>query len=381
MVHQATAPKTTGGLDGVVASLSSVSSIDGETLRYRGYSIEDLAGNSSFEEVAYLLWYGSLPAPAALESLRRELRANYVLPTPVQRSLLAMPLGGATNAMSVLRTAVSWLSLFDPEENAMSREANLRKAARLTARMPAILATYRVRGRSEPPIPNADRGIAGSFLEMLRGSEPSERESRVLDIALVLLADHELNASTFAARVAASTLTDIYSAVTAAIAALKGPLHGGASQQVVTMFEQIGDPLRTEAWVDATLANRQRIMGFGHRVYRQGDPRAEILKQLIGELTAGGVAGQWYETAKRLEEAVGQRSGLRPNVDLYLPALYQALSVPSDLFTPIFALSRVVGWTAHIIEQYENNRLIRPRAEYVGAAPQQWIPLPERSPG
>ncbi len=367
----------TKGLEGIVAASSSISSIIDGVLTYRGYDIDNLAEHASFEEVAYLLWYGELPDAKRLEALKQQLSEYAVIPDLVVDLLRGAPKNA--NAMAVLRTAVSALALNDPEANDMSEESNLRKAIKLQAQLPTIVATYaRVREGKEPIAPLANVSIAHNFLYMLTGAQPESIAVQALDKALVLHADHELNASTFASRVTVATLSDIYSGVTSAIGALKGPLHGGANEAVMAMLEEIGSEANVEPYIQDKLANKAKIMGFGHRVYKNGDPRAKHLQAMsreLGELT-GNL--KWYNMSTKIEELVTGLKGLKPNVDFYSASVYTTLEIPRDLFTPIFAISRCSGWTAHILEQYSDNRLIRPRAEYVGPVGQQYVSIQDR---
>lgn len=365
------------GLEDVIACSSAICSIENGVLTYRGINIDELAENASFEETAYLLWHGILPNRQQLEHFKKELAASYTLPEGVLSLIKSLPKQCAL--MDVLRTSVSALSFYDPEANEMSPESNLQKAVSFTAKFSTLVtAIERVRQGKEPIPPRQDLNIAGNFLYMLSGKLPDELSLRAFDEALVLHADHELNASTFTARGTASTLSDMYSAVVSAIGALKGPLHGGANEQVIKMILEIGDVKRTEAYIKKALSDKKRLMGFGHRVYKEGDPRAKHLKALskqlgekIGNLT-------WYEISAKVEEIVMQEKGLRPNVDFYSASVYHAMGFPSELFTPIFACSRITGWTAHILEQYANNRLIRPRANYTGPVNQHYIPIDKR---
>lgn len=355
-----------GGLEDVVACTTEICAIDGQTgrLLYRGYSLGDLVGRASFEEVAHLLWTGALPDAAELADLHGGLIAAGRLPDGVLRLLRELP---RTTAMAALRTAVSALGQFDSDAQDKSAAANRRKAIRLTGQVPAVVAAWWRIGRGEAVLtPRDDLGHAANFLYMLTGKAPRPLHARAMDIALVLHADHELNASTFAARVTAATLADLHAAVTSAVGALEGPLHGGANEAVMRVVEEIGQPERAEDWVAAKLAAGEKIPGFGHRVYRTTDPRAVVLAGLAREL--GEEAGDIrpYRVTAALESAVRRQRGLYPNVDLYSGDVYRVLGIPQDLFTAVFAVSRTSGWTAHIIEQYGHNRLIRPRAEYVG---------------
>ena len=365
------------GLEDVVAVSSEVCSIENGVLSYRGIPIDELAEQATFEEVIYLLWHGELPREVQLEPLKQELSANRSLPPEVLQQMRNFP--KMANPMEVLRTVVSSLSLYDPNASDNSREANLRKSVRLTAKVPtAVTAFERVRHGLDPIDPKPGHSLAASFLFMLQGKEPSDLAVRAFDQALVLHADHELNASTFAARVTAATLSDLHSAITSAIGTLKGPLHGGANQRVMEMLREIGKPEGVETYLKAALDRKEKIMGFGHRVYKEGDPRAKHLREMsrtLGEATGDMT---WYEISVKLEEAMFKLKKLRPNVDFYSASVYFSLGIPADLFTPIFACSRVAGWTAHCLEQYTNNRLIRPRADYRGKANQHYIPLHDR---
>ncbi|HZG58437.1 citrate synthase [Paenibacillus sp.] len=367
----------TKGLEGIVATTSSVSSIIDGVLTYRGYDIDDLAENATYEEVVYLLWYGKLPNREELNGLLKDLSDNATVPAQVLELLRSMPKGA--NSMAALRSAVSALALFDEEAHDLDLETNKRIAVRLQAQLPTIVAAFdRIRKGLEPIAPKAGATVAENFLYMLTGKQPDDVAIRALDKALVLHADHELNASTFAARVTVATLSDMYSGVTSAIGALRGPLHGGANEAVMAMLEDIGSMDNVERYVQDKLDKKEKIMGFGHRVYKNGDPRAKHLQNMSHEL--GKLTGdmKWYEMSIRIEELVTGQKGLKPNVDFYSASVYTALEIPRDLFTPIFAISRVSGWTAHILEQYENNRLIRPRAEYVGPTEQKVVPIDQR---
>ncbi|MBD2863799.1 citrate synthase [Paenibacillus oceani] len=367
----------TKGLEGIVATTSSISSIIDGVLTYRGIDIDDLAEHASFEEVVYLLWYGKLPNKSELEQLHADLSASAPVADSVIQQLKLYPKN--TNSMAALRSAVSALALYDEEANDMSPAANLRKAIRLQAQLPTIVAAFaRIREGKEPIAPKAGVSVSYNFLYMLTGNDPEPIAVEALDKALVLHADHELNASTFAARVTVATLSDIYSGVTSAIGALKGPLHGGANEAVMAMLEEIGTSSDVEAYINNKLANKEKIMGFGHRVYKNGDPRAKHLQKMSRELGKITNNMNWYDMSIKIEELVTGQKGLKPNVDFYSASVYTSLEIPRDLFTPIFAISRVSGWTAHILEQYENNRLIRPRAEYTGPVNQKYVPIESR---
>ncbi|MCZ8513419.1 citrate synthase [Paenibacillus filicis] len=367
----------TKGLEGIVATTSSISSIIDGVLTYRGINIDDLAENATFEEVVYLLWYGKLPNRSELDQLTKELNAAANVPGEIINLIKLFPKD--VNSMAALRTAVSSLALYDAEANDMSPEANLRKAIRLQAQLPTIIAAFaRIREGKEAIAPKAGASLAENFLYMLTGKQPEKIAIEALDKALVLHADHELNASTFAARVTVATLSDIYSGIVSAIGALKGPLHGGANEAVMAMLEEIGTADKANSYITEKLANKEKIMGFGHRVYKNGDPRAKHLQKMSEEL--GKITGNmnWYNMSIQIEELVTGQKGLKPNVDFYSASVYTSLEIPRDLFTPIFAFSRTSGWTAHILEQYSDNRLIRPRAEYTGPSHQAYTPIEQR---
>jgi citrate synthase len=370
------------GLEDTVATSSAICYLDGDrgVLAYCGYDIHDLAEKASFEEVCYLLWHRRLPTRAELGDLQSQLTEGRPLPEPILRLMRALP---GSDGMDLLRTLTSALGHYDPDASDHSPQANYRKAVRLTSQISSIVATMgRVQAGGGPIQPDPVLGHAANFLYMLTGERPSGLATRAFDVALVLHADHELNASTFAARVAAATLTDIHSAIVAAIGTLKGPLHGGANADVMRLLLEIGPsaPLeKAEEVVRAKLARKEKIPGFGHRVYHTEDPRATHLRQMSRDL--GQRAGQpiWYDMSQRIEALMKSEKKLNPNVDFYSASTYYALGIPIDLFTPIFAVSRVSGWTAHVLEQYANNRLIRPRAEYIGPDyPQRYVPLDNR---
>ncbi|MEH7254947.1 citrate synthase [Neobacillus niacini] len=368
----------TRGLEGVVATTSSISSIIDDTLTYVGYDIDNLADNASFEEVIYLLWHRKLPTAPELAELKKQLAENAALPQEVIEHFKMYPIE-KVHPMAALRSAVSLLGLYDEEADLMDPESNYQKAVRLQAKMPAIITTFaRVRKGLEPIAPRTDLSFAANFLYMLTGNEPDKIAIDALDKALVLHADHELNASTFTARVCVATLSDVYSGVTAAIGALKGPLHGGANEAVMKMLKEIGTIENVEPYVREKLANKEKIMGFGHRVYRSGDPRAKHLRAMSKKLTELTGEPHWFEMSEKIEEIVTGEKKLPPNVDFYSASMYHSLGIDHDLFTPIFAVSRVSGWLAHILEQYENNRLIRPRAEYTGPGMQTYVPIEQR---
>src|SRR5262245_30735834 len=370
------------GLEDVVVSTSEICFIDGKKGRlvYRGYDVDDLvAAGSSFEETVFLLWQGRLPTRKELEAHTKALSstANRKLPPKLISMLKQLP--KKTTPMEVLRTGVSALSSFDPDAADNSRDATLRKSIRLTAQLPTLVAAWERIRRGKPLVaPNPRLNLAANFLYMFSGKKPSDLAAKTFDVALILHADHEFNASTFAARVTAATLSDLHSAVVSAIGALKGPLHGGANEQVMLMVEKIGSPDRAQSFIRKALADKARIMGFGHRVYRVEDPRAKHLRRLASEL--GKQVGDM--SAVQILDTVGREvtaeKHIYPNVDLYSGAAYFAMGIPTDQFTPIFAMSRVAGWIAHVLEQHGNNRLIRPRAEYTGATRATYVPISQR---
>ena len=369
------------GLEDVVVSTSDICFIDGREGRlvYRGYDVDDLAAHSSFEEVVYLLWHGALPTKKEYDAFYKALSssANRKLPSGLLALLRTLP--KKTTPMEVLRTGVSALSAWDPDAADNSREASIRKAMRLTAQMPTLVAAWeRIRRGRTPVAPNPKLSLAANFLYMMSGKKPTDLAVKTFDVALILHADHEFNASTFAARVTAATMSDMHSAITSAIGALKGPLHGGANEQVMLMVQKIKTPANADAWIRKTLADHGRVMGFGHRVYRVEDPRAKHLHRLAQELgkQAGDTSAvQILDTVVRV---VGEQKKIFPNVDLYSGAAYSSMGIATDQFTPIFAMSRIVGWAAHVMEQHANNRLIRPRAEYTGPTHATYIPIDKR---
>jgi citrate synthase len=389
--------KPKGGLEDVVAATSAICYLDGDrgVLAYYGYDIHDLARGASFEEVCYLLWHGRLPNRGELGDLQSQLAAARPLSEPVLSLMKQLPASdpstgsGSTRAtssvdgMDMVRTMTSVLGHYDPDAGDNSPQANYRKAVRLTAQIASLVATYgRLQAGGGPIQPDPALGHAANFLYMLTGTRPSALAIRAFDIALVLHADHELNASTFAARVAAATLTDLHSAIVGAIGALKGPLHGGANADVMRLLIDIGPeatPERIDEAIRSRLARKVKIPGFGHRVYRTEDPRATHLRRMSKDLGERAGNTRWFEMSQRIEKLVTGEKKLYPNVDFYSASTYYTLGIPIDLFTPIFAVSRVSGWTAHCLEQYANNRLIRPRTDYIGPAyPQTFVPIEQR---
>ena len=368
----------TKGLEGIVATTSSISSIIDDTLTYVGYNIDDLAENATFEEVIYLLWHRRLPNKVELEDLTSQIANNMEIPQAIIEHFKMYDIK-TVHPMTALRTAISFLGLYDEEAEVMESDANYRKAIRIQAKIPTIVTTFsRIRKGLDPVAPRKDLSFAANFLYMLSGEEPSEIAIEAFNKALVLHADHELNASTFTARVCVATLSDVYSGITSAIGALKGPLHGGANEAVMKMLSEIGSLDKVESYINEKLANKEKIMGFGHRVYRNGDPRAKHLKEMSEKLTTLTGQPEYYEMSVKIEELVTSKKPLPPNVDFYSASVYHSLNIDHDLFTPIFAVSRASGWLAHILEQYENNRLIRPRAEYTGPGMQTYVPVGER---
>lgn len=368
------------GLDNIIVAQTELSSIDGYNgvLTYRGINIHELAGQASYEEIVHLLWYGKLPTRAELASLKRTLAENRELPGDVIDIIRKFP--SSAVPMEALRTVVSALSMFDPEAEDISREATQRKAVRLTAKFSTIVATYdRLRNGKEPVAPNPELDHAANTLYMLTGSRPEAIHAQALDTYFVLLADHGLNASTFTARAVISTLADLHSAITAALASLKGPLHGGANEATMRMFLEIGELDNVESWIANAFAQKRKIMGFGHRVYRTGDPRAFHLQRLARALGEHVGDTRWYEMSLRVEKAVQSHRELYPNVDFFSAAVLYYCGIPIDLFTPMFACSRIAGWSAHALEQYADNRLMRPQSEYVGPKENRFIPIDERS--
>ena len=377
-----TAEKAKGGLEDVVATSSAICYLDGDrgVLAYCGHDIHDLARSATFEEVCYLLWHRRLPTRAELGDLQSQLAAARPLPEPIVRLMRSLP---PVDGMDALRTVTSALAHYDAEAAEASPAAQYRKAVRLTAQVGSIVATWgRLTAGGGAIDPDPVMGHAANFLYMLTGERPNSTAIRAFDVALTLHADHELNASTFAGRVAAATLTDIYSAVVAAIGTLKGPLHGGANAEVMKMLLDLGQSAsaeRVDEAIRARLARKEKIPGFGHRVYRTEDPRATHLRQMSRDLGKRAGSTAWYDMSARIEALVKGEKGLNPNVDFYSASTYYTLGIPIDLYTPIFAVSRISGWTAHILEQYANNRLIRPRADYTGPTyPQRFVPLDQR---
>jgi citrate synthase len=367
------------GLEGVVAAETALCDLDGANgrLAYRGYDIADLTRQATFEEVAYLLWFGELPTRAQLDRLNAELVAARPLPEALISAYRLLPRD--VDPMRALQLSATMLGMSDPDRTDNSREANLRKAVRLTAQFAtAITSHHRIRLGKDPVPPSKDLGHAANFLYMLTGERPSEVNARAFDVSLTLYAEHEMNASTFTTRVISSTLSDMHSAVAGGIGALKGPLHGGAGEAVMLTLKEIGQIEAVDAFVEKALATKRRLMGFGHRVYRAGDPRAAILRGMAEEACRLSGEGMWFQMAVKLHERVNRAKGLIPNVDFYSAPLFYALGIPVDLFTPVIAAGRIAGWTAHILEQHADNRLIRPRGAYTGPGRRPFVPRERR---
>src|SRR6266567_6601173 len=363
------------GLEGVVIAKSAITFIDGEQgiLRYRGIDINELAAKSNFEEVTYLLWNGKLPNKDQFSEFKRQLAAHRSLPPEALKLLRGIPKGAIP--MEVARTAVSYMATFPRKKGETFDQFNRRESLQLTSTLPTIVASYeRIRKGKTPIRPDPRLGHAANFLFGLSGKKPDEVSRAAFDTLSILYADHEMNASTFAAVVAISTLADLGGAVTSAIATLAGPLHGGSNQRVMEMLEEIGTVEKVEAYVDDELGAGRRIMGFGHRIYKTFDPRALILKEVADQLTLGTKGRKWFDIAERVESAVWEKKGLRPNIELYVAVTLGALGVPRDLMPAVFACNRVAGWIAHIFEQYSDNRLIRPLTEYVGPEETEYLP-------
>ena len=372
-------PATKGGLEDVVAANSAICDIIGPQgkLTYRGIDIHELARQSSFEETTYLLWFGNLPTRQALQDFTAALARQRRLPEPVLTLMKDFP--REATPMDALRTTLSALAFYDPQAHDNGRDANIAKAMRVTAQTATVVAAWEQLRRGRAPVePDTAGSHAENFLRMLFGAEPDRLSARAMDLALILHADHELNASTFAARVTAATLADIYSAIVSAIGALAGPLHGGANEQVIKMLQKIGEPARVESYISERLEAHQKIPGFGHRVYRTEDPRATHLREMSRQLGEHTGNLRWYELSRKVEEVVMEKKHLYANVDFYSASCYFTMGIPIDMFTPVFAVSRVSGWTAHILEQYADNRLIRPRAEYVGDKDVPYVPVERR---
>ena len=364
------------GLEGVVAGETAISTVTGG-LRYRGYSIEDLAEKATFEEVAFLLLHGELPQAESLADFRHRLGKAAEMPNAVHQLMRRLPMD--TTPMNVLRSACSLLAHWDPEREDNSHEANIRKGERLLAQLPVLMAArHRIKQHKEPVSADSRRSLAENILYMLFRTQPAEECVRAMDISLILYAEHEFNASTFTARVIASTQSDLHSAITGAIGALKGSLHGGANERVMQVLQEVGASDHAEQWIREALEQKRRIMGFGHRVYKKGDPRATLLKNLCGQLAQKTGNTELEATAEVIEQIIREEKNLPANLDWPSARLYHYLGLPIELYTPLFVLSRVAGWSAHVIEQHDNNRLIRPRAGYIGPELRSWVPMKDR---
>ena len=365
-----------GGLEGVVAGQTAVCTLAGRML-YRGYAIEDLAAQATFEEVAYLLLHGELPKQAELAEFRKRLGEAMELPGAIVATLRSIPRG--TPMMDVLRTGASMLAHFDADVNDNGHDANVRKAERLVAKLPLVMAAkHRIDSGREPAPADPKLSIAANILKLVTDQSPEDWAIHAMNTSLILYAEHEFNASTFVARCVASTLADLHSAIVAAIGALKGPLHGGANERVLEVLQQVGDPTKAESWIRNALANKVRIMGFGHRVYKKGDPRTAFLTPLCQKLAEKTGHEAMETTAATIERIIVAEKRLPANVDWPSARLYHYLGLPVELYTPLFVVARVTGWSAHVIEQLENNRIIRPAAEYVGPSLRNYISLGER---
>ena len=364
------------GLEGVIAGETAISTVAGG-LSYRGYSIEDLARHCIFEEVAFLLLHGELPDAEQLDAFSNRLKAASQVPEPIIDTIRQIPT--TASAMDVLRSGCSLVAHWDPEINDNSHDANVRKAERLLAQLPVVMAArHRLKQGKEPVAAESGRSLASNCLHMLFRADPSAAHIKAMDVSLILYAEHEYNASTFASRVIVSTLADLHSGIVGAIGALKGPLHGGANEKVMDVLGAVGKKENAEPWIRAALARKEKVMGFGHRVYKDGDPRAVYLKEICNEL-AKETGNEDLETmADVIQRVIWEEKKLPPNLDWPSGRLYHYMDLPVELFTPLFVLSRVSGWAAHIIEQLDNNRLIRPRARYIGPARRAWIPIAER---
>jgi 2-methylcitrate synthase/citrate synthase II len=364
------------GLEGIIAGETAISNID-DGLRYRGYGIEDLADNTTFTEVAYLILHGELPTQTQQAEFASRLAEAARLPGEIIHTLRSIP--SAAPMMDVMRTGASLLSHWDVEAADNSHDANVRKSERLLAQLPLVMgACHHLRSGAEPLTWDADLSFAANVMWLVNGAKPNDKHIGAMDVSLILYAEHEFNASAFTSRVVSSTLSDIHSSITAAIGALKGPLHGGANEKVMDVLAKIGTPAKAESWVREALANKVKIMGFGHRVYKTGDPRARYLKTLCAELAADTNNQAMEQMAETIETIVHGEKGLPPNLDWPSARLYYYMGLPVDLYTPLFVVSRVAGWCAHVIEQHDNNRIIRPRSNYTGPTARQVDPLSKR---
>ncbi len=371
---------TDKGLEGVVACTTGVSSIQDNTLSFRGFTIEDLAENSTFEEVTFLLWNDRLPNSSELKEFKNELSKNMVIDENFFQVLKQIPTQ-KVHPMAWLRTSVSLLSHWDVQAQDNSETANRSKGIRLVAQMGLLVCAFEAIRNGKPmPQPNKDKSLAWNFMYLLHGGvEPKTEHVKIFDLCLILHADHELNCSAFATRVTTSSLSDLHSAMVSALGALKGPLHGGANEAVMVMLKRIGTIEKAKQFVQDALQAKEKVMGIGHRVYKNGDPRAAILRKLSQKLTLDMGEPQWYQISTLIDETMFKEKGLMPNVDFYSATVYYSLKIPVDLYTPIFAVSRISGWIAHAMEQYANNRIYRPRGQWVGKKDQKWTPIEKRN--
>ncbi len=367
------------GLRGVVAAKSAISLVNGEDgiLTYQGYDIHDLAENSTFEETVFLLWNGRMPEKDEFDGFKKTLRSNYEIPAHTIEFMKEFP--KESNPMDVLRSCISVAAFYDPDGKKTDVESARETATKLTAQFPTIVAAWeRIRNGKEPVKPDPSLNVAENFLYMMRGEKPDPDEAEMLDVCLILHADHDLNASTFTCRVIAGTLADMYGAITGGIAALAGPLHGGANTAVMNSLLEIDDPDNVESWLEDRLANKKKVMGMGHAVYKTEDPRATWLRKFSKRMSEVTGESKWFEISTKLEKLMKEQKGLNPNVDFYSASTYYMLGIPTDLYTPIFAISRISGWAAHVLEQYADNKLIRPLIEYVGPMGLEYTPIDER---
>lgn len=367
------------GLEGIVACSTGISSIQDNTLSYRGYTIEDLAQNSTFEEVVFLLWNDRLPKASELQDFTTTLNKEASLDPDFVKVLKALPTKGV-HPMAWLRTAVSLMAHWDQDAGSNETSANNKKAIRLTAKMGTLVCAFEsIRSGKEPVQPKAGKSLAWNFMSMLKGGvEPDSEAVKIFDTCLILHADHELNCSAFATRVTSSSLSDLHSAIVSALGALKGPLHGGANEQVMLMLKKIGTLEKAKQFVDDALNAKEKVMGIGHRVYKNGDPRAALLRKISEQLTKKTGQPELYQMSILIDDTMQAQKGLMPNVDFYSATVYYSLGIPIDIYTPIFAVSRISGWIAHAMEQYQNNRIYRPRGKWVGKSGQKWTAVGQR---
>ncbi|MEJ7454858.1 citrate synthase [Staphylococcus warneri] len=366
------------GLEGVIAAETKISSIIDSQLTYAGYDIDDLAENAQFEEIIFLLWNYRLPTKDELQELKSKLYEYMTLNPRVYKHFEEYVID-KVHPMTALRTSVSYIAHFDPDAEDEADEKKYERAIRIQAKIASLVTAFsRVREGKEPLKPNSDLSYAGNFLYMLKGELPTDIEEEAFNKALILHADHELNASAFTARCAVSSLSDMYSGIVAAVGSLKGPLHGGANERVMAMLSEVGSLDNVDNYLDEKIANKEKIMGFGHRVYKEGDPRAKYLREMSRKITEETGQSELYEMSLAIEKRMKEEKGLIPNVDFFSATVYHSMDIPHDLFTPIFAVSRTSGWIAHILEQYRDNRIMRPRANYIGETNRKYVPIEER---